>query len=187
VVREDAIVFMRDRIRAVGEASGKPVTLVCTGCLTNAAALFTVFPAVARDHIACVSIMGGAIGLGNMTPGAEWNIEVDPEAAKLVFDSSSRLAYRLLMVPLEVTHTILVTPDILKQLSAGQPPANRLFTGLLTFFRDSYLELFEMPDPPLHDPAAIAVLLAESLFQMRHVHVGIETTGLCVGRTVREQ
>ncbi len=50
-------------------------------------------------------MMGGSIGLGNITPQAEFNIYIDPEAAKIVFNSG----LKLILIPLEVTHTVLVT------------------------------------------------------------------------------
>lgn len=94
-------------------AAPEPVTLIFTGRLTNAALLLTLFPEL-KPRIAEFVLMGGAIGLGNTHPCAEFNIQTDPEAAKVVFDSG----LRVVMVPLEVTHTALVTADVLRELEA---------------------------------------------------------------------
>ncbi|GLC42326.1 hypothetical protein PLESTB_000659200 [Pleodorina starrii] len=87
--------------------SGERVRLVCTGALTNAALLLTVYPEL--SEMVEVVIMGGCMGVGNTGPVVEFNIQTDPEAAKIVFESGVPLT----MVPLEVTHTVLATPQVL--------------------------------------------------------------------------
>jgi len=89
---------------AILEASGPgeaPVQLICTGALTNAALLIALYPEIVDESRAQVTIMGGALGIGNTGPVQEFNIQTDPEAAKLVFDSGIPLA----MVPIEVRST----------------------------------------------------------------------------------
>ena len=68
------------------EESEGPVTIVPTGPLTNVAALLLTRPDL-KPKIARISLMGGGIAYGNWTPAAEFNILVDPEAAKVVFES----------------------------------------------------------------------------------------------------
>ena len=89
-------------------AAGPRVQLVATGALTNVALLLALYPE------ACgmleVTLMGGALGVGNTHPVAEFNIQTDPEAARLVFESGVPLT----MVPLEVTHTALATTSVLQ-------------------------------------------------------------------------
>ncbi|HEX2728175.1 MAG TPA: nucleoside hydrolase, partial [Rubrobacteraceae bacterium] len=77
-----AVRLIADTLRA----STEPVTLVPVGPLTNIALLLREHPEL-KDRIARISLMGGSIGLGNTTPAAEFNIYVDPEAAREVFES----------------------------------------------------------------------------------------------------
>jgi len=75
----------------------------------------------------------------------------------------------LVMVPLEVTHTALATPEVLGQLlTSRQPitPFKLLMQQLLTFFADTYRQVFAFQDPPLHDPCAVAYVIDPSLFQV---------------------
>ena len=65
-----------------------PVTLIPTGPLTNIATFLREHPGL-RERVAHISLMGGSIGLGNTTPAAEFNIYVDPEAAREVFGSDA--------------------------------------------------------------------------------------------------
>ena len=80
------------------------VVLVPTGSLTNVARLLTEHPGVRPERIV---LMGGAIGLGNITPAAEFNIWADPEAAAIVFESGIDIT----MVGLDVTHEAIVGPE----------------------------------------------------------------------------
>jgi pyrimidine-specific ribonucleoside hydrolase len=78
-----------------------------TGAHTNLAILLKAFPDI-KTKIKRITIMGGAIGLGNWNPAAEFNIIVDPEAAAIVFNSGIRVN----MIPLEVSHTVLINEEI---------------------------------------------------------------------------
>jgi inosine-uridine nucleoside N-ribohydrolase len=78
----DAVAFLR---RTIGSADA-PVVLVATGPLTNVARLLLADPDVAAS-IDRICLMGGAIAEGNWTPAAEFNVWVDPEAARIVFRS----------------------------------------------------------------------------------------------------
>lgn len=80
------------------------VKFVVTGAMTNLAILIKAFPDI-LTKIQSITIMGGAVGLGNITPSAEFNIFVDPESASIVFNSGVKVT----MIPLEVTHTALIS------------------------------------------------------------------------------
>jgi len=124
--------------------------------------------------------MGGAVGLGNTHPASEFNIQTDPEAARIVFQSG----VHVVMVPLEVTHTALVTADIISALDAMNTPFAKSVVALLGFFRDSYRTVFDFVDPPLHDPCAVAYVINPSLFKTKEMHVDIVTgDSMCAGRT----
>eukprot|EP00048_Salpingoeca_helianthica_P017103 m.235643 g.235643 ORF g.235643 m.235643 type:complete len:345 (+) comp20180_c0_seq1:20-1054(+) len=161
----------------VGRGLGH-VVLVATGALTNVALLLALYPEVVpclRDIV----IMGGAIGIGNTSPAAEFNIEIDPEAAAMVFASGL-----VTMVPLEVTHTALVTPTVLDRLAALGSPFSVALERLLLHFKTTYKRVFDFDDPPLHDPCAVAYVIAPHLFKGRAMHVAVDTGTLCAGRTV---
>lgn len=162
-----AIIAMEAAItRAYEQSGGEPVQLVATGMLTNVALLLSVYPHVAP--MVDVSIMGGAHTGGNTGVTQEFNIQCDPEAAKVVFDAPVR---SLFMVPLEVTHTALATPSVLRQLHGGadepKTPFRKAVHDLLLFFADTYQTVFEFDDPPLHDPLAVLWVLRKDLFTTR--------------------
>lgn len=160
----------------------KTAWVVATGPLTNVALLFATFPEVA-DHIAGLSIMGGAVGgdftdapkgrvkdqgerLGNKTPWAEFNIYVDPESAKSIF-SHPILAPKTTLITLDLTHQCLATEAVREKLLYGsdrsKEPSHlrRLLNEILIFFASTYSEIFHIGSgPPLHDPLAVAILFA---------------------------
>jgi len=136
--------------------------------------------------------LAGAIGVGNMTPSAEWNVLIDPHAAHIVFSQTSVPVY---LITIEISHQNLVTEQRLVQVSAAvgpqRPRLNAILKSLLTFFGDTYRREFNMPHPPLHDPLAMlaAILPAAELdsvfkFTQRRVEVETSLASICVGRTV---
>src|SRR5436190_1507063 len=109
--REPELIHAVDWIAHTVEASAEPVTLVPTGPLTNVALFLARYPDLAAT-LGRVVLMGGAIGEGNTTPAAEFNIWADPEAAHRVFTSGLDVT----MVGLDVTHRALVKPPHAAQL-----------------------------------------------------------------------
>ncbi|CAG9329123.1 unnamed protein product [Blepharisma stoltei] len=169
---------MYEQIRRYFYLTGQKVRLVGTGCLTNIALLLVLYPDV--KSMIDISIMGGAIGIGNISPSAEFNILLDPEAAKIVFESG----VDLVMIPLEVTHTALVTNEVLQKIGNSTPFTAKI-CELLNYFRKNYKEVFDFADPPLHDPLAIAYVLRPDLFTGRSMRVDIETqSDYSYGRTI---
>jgi purine nucleosidase len=177
--REEAwLPAMHDAILKAAESSGEPVWLVCTGSLTNAALLLSLHPEL-RPLIK-ISLMGGAMGLGNTGPVAEFNIENDPEAAHIVFESGVDLT----MVPLEVTHTVLADEEILARIGTHSPFRKKI-TDLLSFFSETYKRVFDFNHPPLHDPLAVYYVLNPEAFSCREMRVDIERgSSLSRGQTV---
>lgn len=157
-----------------------PVTLVATGPLTNIALFLKMYPQL-KDRISEIVFMGGSAGRGNRTPYAEFNIWMDPEAADVVLRSGLPLT----MCGLDVTHQALVTKEIFADLEAMNTTLSKTIIGLLKFFAKTYEEVFEMPDPPLHDPVAVALLIDRTVVKSRHVNVQVELSGtLTRGATV---
>ena len=106
-VDEHAVDLLARVLLAVDE----PVTLVPLGPLTNVALLLARYPDAA-ERIGRMVLMGGAIGEGNVTAAAEFNIYVDPESAQRVFSSGIDLT----MVGLDVTYRAIVSPVELEEL-----------------------------------------------------------------------
>jgi purine nucleosidase/pyrimidine-specific ribonucleoside hydrolase len=142
--------------------------LVATGPLTNVA-LALERGARPREIV----WMGGAIALGNVTPAAEFNAYVDPEAAAAVVASGIPLT----IVPLDLTHQICATPEVQEGIAGLGTPLATAVLGLLRFFESTYRDVFGMPHPPVHDPATIAWLIDPALFGGDQRHVEIETEG----------
>jgi inosine-uridine nucleoside N-ribohydrolase len=156
------------------------ITLVPTGPLTNIAAAIRQQPAIV-PKIKAISLMGGAIGLGNVTPAAEFNIHTDPEATAIVFACGRPIT----MVPLEVTHQALATPEVTARLRAAQRPVASFAADLLVFFASTYRKVFGFPAAPLHDPCAVAAVIDPTIIRAHMMHVEIETAGEWTsGRTV---
>jgi inosine-uridine nucleoside N-ribohydrolase len=160
-------------------ASPRPVTLIPTGPLTNVALFLARYPGAARE-LERVVLMGGAIAEGNVTAAAEFNVWVDPEAARTVFASGLPLT----MVGLDVTHKALMTPAHAERLR-GSGRAGRLVAELLDFFLGFHARTYAMPGSPIHDAVAVAHVVRPGLLQTLERHVSVECASeLCRGRTV---
>ncbi|KAK7427688.1 Uridine nucleosidase 1 [Neonectria magnoliae] len=157
--------------------------IVATGALTNVGALFRKYPELI-PHIKGLSLMGGSIGnnfsdaplgevdghprIGNYTPWAEFNILVDPEAAATVFHNKE-IAAKTTIVPLDLSHQVLATPDVREMLlygpdgeksGPGKTTLRTMLVELLYFFAKTYADTFGITaGPPLHDPLAVAAVL----------------------------
>ncbi|HEX5699238.1 MAG TPA: nucleoside hydrolase, partial [Rubrobacter sp.] len=170
-----AVVLIADTLRA----SPEPVTLVPVGPLTNIATFLREYPGL-KDRIARISLMGGSMGHGNTTPAAEFNIYVDPEAAREVFESGLPIT----MSGLDITHQAGAGPDERERLrSTGR--VGSIVAGFLDYFAATYERVFGFDDPPLHDPVAVAAVLEPGLLKTRPMRVDIECeSDLTRGETV---
>ncbi|WP_376793919.1 nucleoside hydrolase [Thermogemmatispora sp.] len=174
-VPEHAVDVIIDLVRSTDD-----VVLVATGPLTNVASAITREPAI-LSRLKGIYLMGGAIGLGNVTPAAEFNIYFDPEAAAIVFNSGCPIT----MIPLEVTHQALATPAVVERLRALARPVPSFVCQLLEFFGATYRRIFGFAAPPVHDPCAVAALIDPTLVNRHCMYVAVETRGdYTLGRTV---
>jgi inosine-uridine nucleoside N-ribohydrolase len=166
-----------DWIASSLQASPEPPTLVATGPLTNLALFLARYPELA-PRLARVVLMGGAIGEGNITPAAEFNLWVDPEAGRRVFTSGLELT----MVGLDVTHRALLTPAHTDRLATGR--AGRLVAELFSFYLQHHRRQYGWRGAPVHDAVAMAQVIDPSLLSTEHCGVIIDTAGeLARGRT----
>ncbi len=165
-------------IEMVMAAPPQTITLCPTGPLTNVAMAILKEPGFAA-RVKEIVLMGGAIGLGNVTPAAEFNIYVDPHAAKVVFESGTPIT----MLGLDVTHQALVNRPRLEAIRALGTPVGLAAAGLVDFFNRFDSERYAVDGAPLHDPCVIARLIDPTLFSGRACKVTIETVGSSKGRT----
>jgi purine nucleosidase len=157
------------------------VTLCPIGPLTNIALALQREPAIAGRIQQIVLMGGGYFAQGNITPSAEFNIYVDPEAAAVVFACGAPIV----MMPLDVTHQVLTTKARVERIRAIDNRAARAMAEMLAFYERYDEEKYGTDGGPLHDPTTIAWLLQPSLFTGRQCNVEIETTSrLTRGATV---
>jgi pyrimidine-specific ribonucleoside hydrolase len=151
------------------------VVLVATGPLTNVARLVE-----RRVHVDEIVWMGGAIAEGNITPAAEFNAFVDPEAAAIVFASGIPIT----MVGLDVTHKALFTRAHADRLRATGA-AGRVVAELSDFFQLFHERRYGFDGSPIHDAMAVAHVIDRTLLETVHCNVAVETSSrFCDGRTV---
>lgn len=157
------------------------VTLCTLGALTNIATALNKAPEIAPRVKELVMMGGGYFEGGNITPAAEFNIYVDPQAADIVF----RSGIPIVMMPLDVTHKLLTTKErVAKICDIGTRPALAM-VGMLEFFERFDVEKYGSDGGPLHDPSVIAYLIKPELFTGRDCNVEIEVTSeLTIGATV---
>ncbi|WP_300434391.1 nucleoside hydrolase [uncultured Mameliella sp.] len=176
----DAVDFIIDTLRAQPE---KTVTLCPLGPLTNIAAALQRAPDIAV-RIQEIVLMGGAyFEVGNITPAAEFNIYVDPEAAEIVFKCGAPIT----VMPLDVTHKALVTTARNETFRALGTPVGIAVAQMTDFFERFDREKYGSDGAPLHDPCVTAYLLQPDLFSGRFINVEIETrSDLTRGMTVAD-
>lgn len=176
----DAIDFLIDSLRKHPSGS---VTLVPLGPLTNIAMAFERAPDIIA-HVDEIVLMGGAyFEVGNITPAAEFNIYVDPEAAEIVFKSGAKLT----VMPLDVTHKALTTQDRVDAFRDLGNQAGRMVAEWTDFFERFDKEKYGSLGAPLHDPCTVAYLIQPDLFSGRFINVEIETeSSLTRGMTVAD-
>lgn len=160
--------------------STEKIYLVPTGPLTNIAVSIIKEPKI-KEKIEKIVLMGGAIFDSNITPAAEFNIFVDPEAAKIVFNSG----VPIVMVGLDVTNKALLTFDDIKQIEKMNGKISSVVGPLLRFFANANKEFFGFNGAPIHDALTIAYLVDETVLTLKDYFVDVETLGeLTRGRTV---
>lgn len=159
------------------------VTLCPLGPLTNIATAFNRAPDVVEKVQEIVLMGGGYFEGGNITPSAEFNIYVDPEAADIVIKSGVKIT----MMPLDVTHKALTTKARVDKFRAMGTKVGDMVAAWTDFFERFDMEKYGSEGAPLHDPTVIAYLIQPDLFAGRHINVEIETTSeLTLGATVAD-
>ncbi|MGH3146857.1 MAG: nucleoside hydrolase, partial [Rubrobacter sp.] len=146
---------------------------------TNVAAFLSQRPDL-KAKVDRIVLMGGSMGLGNTTPAAEFNVYVDPEAARAVFESGLPVT----MAGLDVTHRAGAGPgEVARMREAGRVGA--VAAELVTFFAGTYEKIYGFPAPPIHDAVAVAAVLQPNVLETRRMRVDVECgSELTRGETV---
>ena len=161
-----AVDYLAQEIRA---RKGK-VTLIPTGPLTNIGLLFALHPDVRPERIV---IMGGAIGEGNRTPAAEFNIWADPEAAQRVFLEGLNTT----MIGLDVTHRALIT-DAHTERMRGAGRVGQVVAELMDFYSRFHRSRYpDLDGSPMHDPVCVAHVIDPTLVTVFDAFIEIDCSG----------
>ncbi len=168
-------------IEALRSHKTKTITLCPLGPLTNIATAMQQAPDII-GRIKQIVLMGGAyFEVGNVTPSAEFNIYVDPDAADFVLRSGVPIT----MLPLDVTHQVLTTQKRIKKIKNIGNETGKIVSQMTVFFERFDEAKYGSDGAPLHDPCVIAYLLKPKLFEGRQVNVQIETKSkLTLGMSV---
>ena len=157
------------------------VTICSLSPLTTLAMALVQAPDIAPRMAAIVMMAGAYFEGGNITPRAEFNVFVDPQAADVVLRSGVAIT----MLPLDVTHRMRSTPARLAALRAIGNRCGTALAGMLTFSEDFDMKKYRWEGAPLHGPCVPAFMLRPDLFHGRDVHVAVETgSELTMGMTV---
>jgi purine nucleosidase len=178
--KQHAVDFIIETVRN-NEAG--TITLCPLGPLTNIATAIEKAPDI-KEKVQEIVLMGGAyFEVGNITPTAEFNIYVDPEAAEIIFQSNIQIT----VLPLDVTHKALVTEARNNAFRALNSPVGKAVAEMTDFFERFDKEKYGSDGAPLHDPCVIAYILSPDLFSGRHINVEVETQSeLTLGMTVAD-
>ncbi len=168
-------------IRRLVRASPGELSIIAIGPLTNLALAFRADPQL-PSQIRSIHIMGGSLSGGNITPAAEFNSYVDPEAAQIVYRSGARIT----MIGLDVTRKVVLSEAQVGMLESSADPvghaAGRIMRATLAQIRRSGLEGGQLL---VHDPLALGSFIEPSFVRLQDLHIEIETTGeLTAGETV---
>jgi inosine-uridine nucleoside N-ribohydrolase len=163
-VPSHAVDFIAERVLAADQ----PITLVPTGPLTNIGLFLARHPEAAA-RVDRIVLMGGAIGEGNVTPAAEFNIWCDPEAADRVFSSGLDVT----MVGLDVTHRALFGPEPTAQLRAAGRVGG-MVAELLEFYGRFHREAYGWDGSPIHDAVALAHAFRPGILETVYTGVRVD-------------
>lgn len=148
-----------------------PITLVCTGPLTNIASALQRQPSIA-DQLDEIVVMGGAMReAGNITPSAEFNFYVDPDAVKTVLACGRPIT----ITSLDISHQALLTGEKLEQIRQLDSKPAQSTVAMLEHYNRYNGAKFSNRGSPLHDPCTIAYLLRPEIFKGKTCNVQIET------------
>lgn len=166
LAKEHAVLYLAQKME--GLAEGEKVTLVATGPLTNVAMLLKLFPQV-KEKIREIVFMGGAACGGNVTPSAEFNIYVDPEAAKIVFDSG----VPLVMCGLDATHKCTLKRAQILKLCQVPNVAAKICGDMVGFSLENTEDKYR-GETSIHDVVPFMYLLHPEVFTIKRTILDVD-------------
>ena len=164
-------------IRRLVHASPHEISIIAIGPLTNIATAFREDPELPR-LIPNLTIMGGSLSGGNISPAAEFNIYVDPEAAKIVFRSGVPLT----MVGLDVTRRAMLREEDIQRMETSKKPEGRAAGKIARASMNQLRKNSATGGPPMHDSLAVGTFINPSVVTLENLFVDIETAGTVNGR-----
>ncbi len=174
------VTFIVDTIR---QANPGEITICSLSPLTNIALALVQAPDIAPKINSIVAMAGAYFEVGNITPTAEFNVYVDPEAAHIVLSSGIPIT----LLPLDVTHQMLTTPERLNAMRTIGNRCGPALADMLTYSESFDLDKYGWEGAPLHGPCVPAYMLDPEIFSGRHINVSIERSGrLTLGMTVAD-
>jgi inosine-uridine nucleoside N-ribohydrolase len=169
-----------EMIRQIVRKYPHEVTLITIGPMTNVAAALNADSELA-SLVKALVMMGGSLSGGNITPAAEFNVYVDPEAAKIVFQSGIPIT----MVGLDVTRKTSLTDEQQRVLQSNPDPVSQAAAKIARNAIDHTRAQGFTVGPNMHDSLAIAAFLDPSILKWKEFYVDVETTGeLTAGETL---
>jgi Inosine-uridine nucleoside N-ribohydrolase len=175
-----ASISAAEMVRQVVRKYQGEVTLITIGPLTNIAVALDADPELAH-MVKGLVMMGGSLSGGNITPAAEFNIYVDPEAARVVFQSGIPIT----MVGLDVTRKTSLTDEHVRTLEAAKNPVSQAAASIGRNALNHHRERGYVAGPNMHDSLAMAAFLQPGILQYQDYYVDVETMGeLTAGETL---
>lgn len=168
-------------VETLRHEAAESVTIISLSPLTNLGMALRKAPDVAERIKEIVMMAGAYFEVGNITPTAEFNVYVDPEAADIVFRSGVPMT----VIPLDVTHKMLATAARLERFRELGNRAGKAVAGWLAFSEKFDVAKYQWGAAPLHGPCVPAYVLEPRLFAGRDVNITVELSGqLTTGMTV---
>ncbi|MGA8216138.1 MAG: nucleoside hydrolase, partial [Candidatus Sulfotelmatobacter sp.] len=161
-----------DLICRIVRANAGAISIIGIGPLTNVALALREDPEIA-SMIQSIILMGGSLSGGNVTPAAEFNFYVDPEAASIVFGSGIPIR----MVGLDVTRKVELTKLHIEKLQRGSGPVSEAAARIGESALKMQLAANSAGRMHLHDPLAVSCLLDPTILTFEDYHIAIETSG----------
>ncbi|MEX0406749.1 nucleoside hydrolase [Aquibium sp. LZ166] len=170
-------------IETLRRAQPHTVTICSLSPLTNLAMALVKAPDIAPRIHEIVAMAGAYFEVGNITPSAEFNVYVDPEAARIVLDAGIPTT----LLPLDVTHKMLSTRTRLEAMRALGNRCGPATAEMLEFSESFDLQKYGWEGAPLHGPCVPTFMLDQTIFGGRQVNVSVELAGtLTQGMTVAD-
>ena len=149
----------------------KKTLIIAVGPLTNIASLILSRPDL-KEKISEITIMGGAVGMGNVTSNAEFNIYADPEAASIVFKSGIKIN----MLGLNVTTKTSDNLDMHEKFKKSDKKINKILSEIMDI-RIKQAGSEENYTTYMHDTLAVMYHTNPEIFKSQMLHMDVETKG----------